>query len=68
MQAFWGLVQMTMSFELKRLKTLRVFNLLAPFATNQNHIVNLISGEKGLFAIMWQNNCDFMWQYNYNEK
>jgi len=41
MQAFWGLVQITMSFELKRLKTLRVFNLLAPFTTG---------GEKGFFA------------------
>jgi hypothetical protein len=45
MQAFWGVVQMTISFELKRLKTLRVFNLLAPFATG---------GEKGLIAIVWR--------------
>jgi len=30
--AFWGLPQMTKSFEIKRLKTHRVFNLLAPFA------------------------------------
>jgi hypothetical protein len=31
---FWGLPQMTKSFEIKRLKTHRVFNLLAPFATS----------------------------------
>jgi len=35
MQAFWGLVQITSLFEQKRLKTRRVFNLLAPFAFDQ---------------------------------
>jgi len=32
---------------------------LAPFATKWR---------KGAAGLIGQNNCDFMWQYNYNEK
>jgi hypothetical protein len=33
MSWFWGLLQMTLSIKIKKLKNHRVFNLVAPFAT-----------------------------------
>jgi hypothetical protein len=50
MSWFWGLLQMTLSIEIKRLKTHRVFNLVEYFATSWRKEARLRSGLSRIYS------------------